>query len=464
MSIMCLRLTQPIVALSAVLFLMIATLPARAVEIQRVVSPLGIEAWLVEANEIPVISMSFGFRGGTTQDDSGHEGTAYLTSYLLDEGAGDRDSQAFQQLLSDAAIELRFRANYDSFTGSMRTTVTNADLAFELLADALNAPRFDEDAIERMRVALTSEIQRRVAGPGWLSTRAYFDLAFGDHPYSRSSRGTPATLATIDGAVLQDFVDRTFARDNLVISVAGAIDPDRLGQVLDEVFGGLPAEAAVRPVPALPLGGAGQTILVTREGPQSTLMMAQPGLSRSDSEIYAASVMNYILGAGSFGSRLTDEVRVNRGLTYGISTSLNHLQQVDFYSVDSDLSNDNVAEAIEVIRHEWRSMAEDGPTQQEVDDAITYLTGSFPLRFSSTGNVAGILLAMQLHDLGIDYLDLYADRISAVTRDAVASVAAQLLDEPALTTVVVGAPDIETLAPDTIIPYDTLVNRELSVN
>lgn len=464
MNPMRMRLGWPVGAVFAVLLLLVAILPARAVEIQRVVSPMGIEAWLVEANEIPVISMSFGFRGGTTQDNPGHEGTAYLTSYLLDEGAGERDSQTFQGLLSDAAIELRFRANYDSFTGSMRTIVANSDLAFELLGDALNAPRFDEDAVDRMRVALTSEIQRRVAGPGWLGTRAYYDVAFGDHPYGRSSRGTPSTLATVDQEILQGFVDRTFARDNLVVAVAGAIDPETLGRLLDQVFGGLPAASDIRPVPELPLAGAGQTILVTRDGPQSSLLMAQPGLPRSDPDIYAASVMNYILGAGSFGSRLTDEVRVNRGLTYGISTSLNHLQQVDFYSVDSDLSNENVAEAIGVIRDEWRSMAEAGPTQEEVDDAITYLTGSFPLQFSSTRNVAGIMLAMQLHDLGIDYLDLYADRIAGVTRDDVARVAAQLLDEPALTTVVVGSPDIEALAPDTVIPYDLLVNRELSVN
>lgn len=448
----------------ALLVVLVATAPARAVDIQRVVSPLGIEAWLVEADEIPVISLTFAFRGGTTQDNPGREGTAFLVSYLLDEGAGDRGSQTFQGLLTDAAIELRFRAGYDHFTGSMRTTVDNADLAFELLGDALSAPRFDEDAVDRMRVALTSEIQRRVSRPSWLGTRAYFDLAFGDHPYGRSSRGTPATLATIDDSVLRDYVERTFARDNLVVAVAGAIDAETLGQVLDQIFGGLPAEASLRPVPELPLAGAGQTIVVSREGPQSTLLMAQPGLERSDPDIYAATVMNYILGAGSFGSRLTDEVRVSRGLTYGISTAMNHFQQVDFYSVDSDLSNDNVAEAIAVIRDEWRSMAQNGPTQEEVDDAITYLTGSFPLQFSSTGNVADILLAMQVYDLGIDYLDRYAERVGSVTRDDVARVAAELLDEPALTTVVVGSPDIAALAPDAIIPYDTLVNRELSIN
>ncbi|MEM7443399.1 MAG: pitrilysin family protein [Pseudomonadota bacterium] len=453
-----------IAPLLAAVLLFASVLPARAVEIQRIVSPMGIEAWLVEVDEVPVISMSFGFRGGTTQDEPGHEGTAFLTSYLLDEGAGDRDSQTFQGLLADAAVELRFRAGYDTFTGSMRTTVGNADLAFELLADALNQPRFDQDAIDRMRAALTSEIRRRVANPGWLSTRAYYDLALGDHPYSRSSRGTPATLPTIDRAVLQSFVDRTFAKDNLVIGVAGSIDAETLGQVLDHVFGGLPDQSTLREVPELSLAGAGQTILVEREGPQSTLTMTQHGIERSDPDIYAASVMNYILGGGSFGSRLTDEVRVNRGLTYGISTGLSHLRQADFYGVDSDLSNENVAEAIEVIRQQWRSMAEDGPTQMEVDDAITYLTGSFPLQFSSTENVARILLAMQLYDLGFDYLDLYTNRISSVTREDVARVAGELLDEPALTTVVVGSPDVEALAPDTIIPYDSLVNRELAIN
>ena len=413
---------------------------ARAVDVQRVVSPMGIEAWLVENAAVPVISVKFAFRGGVELDPPGKEGLANLTSILLDEGAGDLDSATFQARLRNAAIQLSFDAGVDAFYGSLKTVTANADEAFDLLRLALTAPRFDAEAVERMRAAVFADIRRRVADPQWMARRAYYELAFPDHPYSRPSRGTAPTLSALTADDLRGFVASRFARDNLVVGVTGDISAAELGPLLDRVFGGLPARADLGETPPATPAGAAERVLVERDGAQSVMLLAQPGIARKHPAFYAALLVNRILGGGGFNARLTEEVREKRGLTYGISSFLITFQHADLLMVNSSLSNDNVAEALDIVLREWRRMAENGVTQAELDDAKTYLTGSFPLRFTSSDRIASILLGMQLDDLGIDFLDRRNAQVEAVTLADANRVAAQLLDPDALTVVVVGAP------------------------
>ena len=448
-------------ALAALLVLIVGPAgAARAVDVQRVVSPMGIEAWLVENAAVPVISVEFAFRGGVELDPWGKEGLANLTSILLDEGAGDLDSATFQARLRNAAIQLSFDARVDAFYGSLKTVTDNADEAFDLLRLALTAPRFDAEAVERMRAAVFADIRRRVADPQWMARRTYYELAFPDHPYSRPSRGTAPTLSALTADDLRGFVAARFARDNLVVGVTGDISAAELGPLLDRVFGGLPARADLGATRSAAPAGAAERVLVERDGAQSVMLLAQPGIARKHPDFYAALLVNRILGGGGFNARLTEEVREKRGLTYGISSFLITFQHADLLMVNSSLSNDNVAEALDIVLREWRRMAENGVTQAELDDAKTYLTGSFPLRFTSSDRIASILLGMQLDDLGIDFLDRRNAQVEAVTLADANRVAAQLLDPDALTVVVVGAPGGDYAATRVIDGAD-IVAREL---
>ncbi|MEQ8965111.1 MAG: pitrilysin family protein [Azospirillaceae bacterium] len=443
--------------------LSLAAGPARAAaEVQRVVSPGGIEAWLVESHAVPVIAMDFAFEGGTALDPEGKEGLANLASATLDEGAGDLDSQAFRQRLADNGIRLRFSAGTDTFSGSLQTVTEKAEEAFSLTALALTAPRFDEAAVARMKAAIGAEIRRNVADPDWLSRRALYERVFAGHPYGRPSRGTLPTLASLTPEDLRGFVARRLAKDNLVVGVAGDITPEELGSVLDRVFGGLPDTAAPVDIPEIEApSAAGETILVERAGAQSTLFIAQPGLRRDDPDWYAATVLNSILGAGVFTSRLGTELREERGLTYGIYSRLAAWDHADLWLVSGSLSNANVAEALATIREVWSGVAEDGVTRAELDDAKTYLTGSFPLNFTSTDSLSGALVAMQRDGLGIDYLDRRNGYVEDVTLDDVNALAARLLDAKAMTTVVAGDPPEGAVAADETLPVDALAAREL---
>ncbi len=433
---------------------------AQAVEVQRVITPLGLEAWLIENDRIPVISIEFAFAGGITTDPEGKEGLTNLVSYLLDEGAGNIESRDFQNLLNDRAIDLYFTPGVDHFYGTMRTTALHADEAFDLLRLALTAPRFDAEAVERMRAAVLADIRRTVADPSWMARRAFYEVAYPEHPFGRPSRGTAATLGGLTADDLHDFVARRFTRDGLVIGVAGDIDADTLAIALDTVFGALPETSDFEPIaPPDPLP-AGESILVQRDGPQSSMLIVQNGIDRDDPDYYAALVMNQILGASTLRSRLGRELRERRGLTYGITSWLRETELVDLLMVAGQLSNENVPEALTQTRAVWLEMAEGGVTEDEVSDSVAYLTGSFPLLFTSSDGIAGMLVWAQLEGMGIDFIEDRTARLEAVTADQVSQLASELLDGDGLTAVVVGDPP-DAFQADTVLSAEEMAEREL---
>ncbi|MEX2630089.1 MAG: pitrilysin family protein [Tistlia sp.] len=431
-----------LLSLQAALLLLVAaaTLPAQAVEVERVVSPGGIEAWLVEDDSNPMLSLELAFRGGAAADPEGQEGLSRFAAYLLDEGAGEYDSEAFQQVLADLSVRLSFDSGRDAFRASLATLTRNRDEAFRLLRLALSEPRFDPEPVSRLRAQLATRLARQAEDPDSIASRQLWAAIFPDHPYGRPVDGTLESLARIEVADLQRFVAERLTLDRLVIGVAGDIDAATLGPLLDRTFGALPAEGRVAPVEEVEASGQGGIIVVERDQPQSTVVFAQPGIARDDPDYYAAYAVNYVLGGGGFASRLYEQVREERGLAYSVSAYLAPLDRSAMILGGLGTQNARVTESLEVVEREWRRMAESGPTAEELEDAKTYLTGSFPLRLSSTGGIAAMLVGMQLEELGIDYLDRRNDYIEAITLEEARRVADELYDAGALTTVVVGRP------------------------
>ncbi|HEX6980829.1 MAG TPA: pitrilysin family protein [Alphaproteobacteria bacterium] len=435
------------IRLVAVVTLVIATVAsASAVEIEQVKSPGGIEAWLIRDRMVPLVSMHFAFRGGAATDPAGKTGRAEMTAQLLTEGAGDLDSQKFAAMLEDRAISLGFDAGLDSIQGSVKTLNEHRDTAFDLLRLALTRPRFDAEAVERVRAQTLAAIARDAENPETLARRTWWATAFPDHPYGRPVRGTVETVTRLQPDDFRDFVRNRLARDNLIIGVVGDITPDELGPLLDRAFGDLPARSAPVDVPEVEFKGDGRTTVVNRTVPQSVMVFGEDGIKRNHPDWFAASIVNYILGGGGFNSRLMTEVREKRGLTYGVYTSLVALDHTGLVLGSSSTANARVAQALDLIRAEWRRMKEQGPTADELADAKSYLTGSFKLQLSSSMSIASMLVAIQYDNLGIDYIDRRDALINAVTIDDVRRVAGQLLDPARMLTVIVGDP--AGLAPD----------------
>jgi zinc protease len=445
------RFARSAIAKTGFASLMVATLiafclPAGATKIDRVVSPGGIEFWFVRDATVPLVSIEFAFRGGSVQDPDDKGGLAALTVSTLDEGAGDLDSTAFHARLENKAIELQIRASREHVRGTLRTLKENQDEAFELLRLALNEPRFEPSAVERMRAQTLVSLKRQSTNPNSISSRNWWASAFPNHPYGRPTNGTLESVARITPDDMRDYARRVLAREHLKIGVVGDIDPATAGQLIDRAFGKLPAKAQLKPIPAIKLQGLGARNVVDLNVPQAVVMFGGLGLARNDPDFMAAYIVNHILGGGSFSSRLYREVREVRGLAYGVNTSLTWLEGASALVGGTATRADATAETLDVVEREFHRMATEGPTEEELNKAKTYLKGSFALSLDTSSKIASQLVQMQIDNLGIDYIERRSAMIDAVTPADARRVAKRLLDSGLLVTVV-GRPKGVTTRP-----------------
>ncbi|MGR3465176.1 M16 family metallopeptidase [Limimaricola sp.] len=442
-----------ILSLTLVLCAGLTGMARAAIEIEEVTSPGGITAWLVEDHTIPFTALEIRFKGGTSLDDPDRLGAVNLMTGLLEEGAGEMDAREFQASREDLAASFSFDVGADTLRVSARMLTENREEAVALLRKALVTPRFDPVAIERVRGQVQSILAQDAQNPRRLAGRAFYEAAFGDHPYGRPDNGTPDSVARLTRADLVTAHKAALTRDGVHVGAVGDITPEALGALLDDLLGGLPQEG-----PDLPghvdFGLSGGVEVIDYPSPQSVALFGQPGLKRDDEDFFAAYVLNHILGGGGFESRLMTEVREKRGLTYGVSTDLVPLENAEFWVGSVASANDRMAAAIKVISDEWARIAQDGVTQEELDAAKTFLTGEYPLRFDGNGPIAEILVGMQVTGLPKSYVTERNAFIEAVTLDEVNRVAAERVDPEALHFMVVGRPEgLEAAsAPRVVLP------------
>lgn len=424
--------------LSIVIALAPVTLRAE-VAIQEITTPGGIDAWLVESPEIPFLALEIRIRGGANLDDPAKRGATNLMMGLIEEGAGDMDAQAFQTAREELAADFSFRSRDDAVAISARVLTENRDEALDLLRLALTQPRFDPDAIERVRAQVIAGIDSDALDPSSIASDTFYAAAYPDHPYGTNQSGTRDSVTALTRDDLLAAHRNAFVRDRIYVAAVGDITAAELGPLLDQLLGDLPAEGPPLP-PHMPFALPGGVTVVDFPTPQSTALFGHAGITRDDPDFFAAHVLNHILGGGGFESRLMQEVREKRGLTYGIGSYLVPRDYSEMVLGSVASGNDTIAQAIEVIRAEWARMADEGVTPEELEVAKTYITGEYPLRFDGNAQIAEIMVGMQMIDLPPDYVLNRNAYIEAVTEEDIARVAADLLDPDALHFVVVGQP------------------------
>lgn len=422
-------------AVIALLALPLFAAPALATTIERVVSPGGIEAWLVHEPAVPMIAIDFAFVGGAAQDAPGKGGTASLVASLLDEGAGDLDAKTFHARLERKAIELGFQAERDTLRGTLRTLTENKDEAFEYLRLAVTQPRFDQSDVEVIRAQILSMLRRATTSPTDIANLRWWQVAFADHPYGRPVNGTLESVPTVTIADLKDYTHRVLGRGNLKVAVVGDIDAKTVKVMLDRVFGGLPAQPELKPVPNVSPQGLGRRIVVKVDVPQAVLAFGGPGIARKDPDFMAAYIVNHILGGGAFSSRLYQEVREKRGLAYSVYDSLVWLNHSALFLGGTATRADRAGETLDVIDKEIHRLADEGPTADELAKAKAYLKGSFVLNLDTSSKIAALLVQLQLDGLGIDYFTRRPEMINGVTLEDARRVAKRMLDSGMLVTV-----------------------------
>jgi len=425
-----------LVPIVATFVLATSTAVANAVDIQTVTSSKGVKALLVEDYTVPLVALSFSFKGGTTQDTPGKEGTANLLTTMLDEGAGDIKSQEFQAKLDDLGVNYRFNVGLDYFSGGMTTIASLSDESFDMLRLMLNEPRFDEEPIDRMKASLLNSLTSAETNPNAISAKAWRKAVFADHPYSRPRKGTIKTAKTITSDDLEQYRKNVFARDNLVIGVVGAISPEKLQAVLDRVFGDLSPKATLAEVPEYQ-ATTGTNVHVDLAVPQTSISMALPGIKRDDPDFYAAYLANYILGGGAFNSRLYTQVREKRGLAYSVYSYLATYDDSGVIGAGSATRAERADQTIKIMLSEMERFGKEGPTAEELDKAKKYIIGSYAIGNLDTSNkIAGVLVAIQQNNLGLDYITKREDYLNAVTLEDVKRVAKKLFgNKPTVVTV-----------------------------
>jgi zinc protease len=426
---------------SLVAFMMLAAAPLRAeIDITDVTSPGGIDAWLVQEESIPFVALELRFKGGASLDMPGKRGATNMMVALLEEGAGDLDSRAFAERAESLAASFQFDVGDDAVSISARFLTENQDEALALLRDAITDPRFDQSAIDRVKAQIVSGIRSDAQDPDSIVGAEFDSMVFGDHPYGSAIEGTEESVAALTQDDLFEAHQGALARDRVYVGAAGDVSPDELAQMLDKLLGGLPETGAPQPADVDVETEAGVTV-VPFDVPQSVAIFGHEGLARDDPDFFAAYVLNEIFGGGGFEARLMEEVREKRGLTYGVYSYLVPKDHAALYLGRVSSANDRIAEAIEVIRDEWRKMAENGVTEEELASAKTYLTGAYPLRFDGNAAIANILVGMQMDDLPLDYVKTRNDKVEAITLEDIKRVAQRVLKPDALRFVVVGQPE-----------------------
>jgi zinc protease len=408
---------------------------ASAMTIEKIVSPAGIEAWLVREKAVPLVTLNYAFHGGATQDEADKAGTAHLAADMLDEGAGEIDSKSFHERLENHAIEMTFQVGRDYLHGSLRALNEHRDEAFGLLGLALTRPRFDADALERVRGQELASLQRDTTNPNDLASRRWWETAFPGHPYGRETKGTLETVPRITADDLRDYVRRAFARNELTVSIVGDVDAKTAGELIDRAFAGLPAKNDLKSVAVAKPAGLGRRIVINVDVPQAVVTFGGQGIARNDPDFMAAYIVNHILGGGTFSSRLYKEVREKRGLAYGVSDSLVWFKRAAVVLGGTATQADRTADALAVIEQEIKRMAADGPTPDELAGAKSFLKGSYALTLDTSGKIAAQLTQIQIDNLGIDYIKRRGTLIDAVTIEDAKRVARRLYSGGLLVTI-----------------------------
>lgn len=426
---------------SVLLLLMLAAFPHPVLaETKIVTSKGGITAWLAEDHSLPVISLSIAFKGGIEEDSDDKQGLSYIGANMLTQGAGEDDANSFQQKLKDNSIALNFEARRDAVYGTLRSLKETWPEAVRLFKESLARPQFDAAVLKREKARTETALRLYLSNPDWLLSRLQISEVFSGHPYVRRTLGTFDTQKNITVEDLKKW-HQGLRRKKLVVGAAGNISVEELGKLLDDVFAGLHEDKAGTDVSEAQIKGAGGIFYLKHPGAQTELMMVYPGIFHQDKDWYVGEVMNYILGGGSFSSRLMEEIRDKRGLTYGIGSSMMLFDHAALYVIQASSANANAASVLDLTRKEISRLRDALASAEELQAAKDYLIGSYAIDLTSTQSVAGYLSELQRLGLTRDEQEKHVAAITAVSAADVQRLARRLLPEGKEAVFLVGQPE-----------------------
>lgn len=409
----------------------------RELQIQRWQTAEGARVLFVEAHELPMFDLRLTFAAGSSQD-GGNAGLALLTNAMLNEGVEGMDTTAIAAGFERLGAVFDNGAYRDMGLASLRSLSAAAqrEPALELFSKVVSAPSFPEEALARIRNQILASLQQQQKSPGSLASLELFKRLYGDHPYASPSSGTLDSIPAISRQQLIDFHRRAYAAGNVVIALVGDLDRTQAEAIASQLSKALPQGPAL-PAPAQPSAPQAGRFKVAFPSQQTHLMLAQPGIDRKDPDYAALYVANQILGGG-FGSRLTEEVREKRGLTYGIYSGFSPMQVRGPFMISVQTRAEVSEATLGLVRQLVRDFVQQGPTEAELAAAKRELMGSYPLTNASNSSIVGQLGMIGFYDLPSSQLEDFMQAVQALSVEQVHDALRRHVDPDAFVVVSVG--------------------------
>lgn len=407
----------------------LAAMPALAeISVKTTNLGYGVTAWYAPSEAIPVVDVLIVFENaGGAHDPAGKEGLASFTASMLSEGAGTLDAQSFARALDAQAITLDFRADDDRIVVHLYCLREYAVEAGRLLALALGSPTFAASDMARVKTQFYSLQSQLVESPDYQAGRLLETHAFKGHPYANSTYGTADSIAHLTAQDARLLLSRRLTRGNVIVSAAGDVNASLLKNMLSPVIEVLSVQPAPMPLATITMQEGGTVLHQKQEVPQTVITFAAPGIERNDPRFYTAYLLNEIVGGGTLTSRLSNEVRQQKGLVYSVGTDIEIKDAIPLLTGQLATRNSTADKAMGAVKQLFADIREKGVSAEECADAKSYVIGHFPLQLDRISNVAGMLYTMQRYHLGEDYLTQRVGYFNAVSCADINAMARTLL-------------------------------------
>lgn len=406
---------------------------------KRVILKNGITLLVVETHSLPMVNISVGIKTGAIHDPQGKAGVANLTGILLDEGTKTRTTKQIAEEIDFIGGRLSTAGGMDYSSASLVVLKKDINKGLELLSDVLLNPIFPEEEVERKKKETLASIISEKDDPGEIASKAFYKSVFKDHPYSMPVEGDEESIKKISREDVINFYNKYYKPNNTIMVIVGDVDLKEIKALIENYFNTW-EKSKIKFPEILPVEKLKkkESILIDKNITQANIMLGHTGIPRDNPDFYSIYLMNYILGGGGFASRMTKEIRDNRGLAYSVYSRFDVTKYPGAFVVEIQTKNESATEAVNRILGELKKIREQQVTDVELEEAKAYLTGSFPLKLDTNAKIGNFLLFAEYHNLGMDYFDVFPKKIQAVTKDDIIRVAKKYIDTENYALVAVG--------------------------
>lgn len=413
--------------LSSILYLVLS-LQAYALDVKRTILPTGLTVLHVERHNLPIVTVTLLIKASPFNEPPDKAGLANLTAELLTEGTKKRKAKEISEEIEFIGASLDSSAGSDFSTLRLSVLKKDIEKGFEILSDVLLNPTFLEEEIKRLKEMIKGNLRQSEEDPSFVADKTFRKAVYGDHPYGRLITGTPETIDKITREDLTRFHTEYYRPNNAILSIVGDITEAEVKGIIERYLG----EWEPREIPSvnksIDIIKRKNVILIDKDLTQANIIIGHKGMERENPDYYAVSVMNYILGGGGFSSRLMQTVRDEMGLAYDINSQFDSMKNGGFFRVEVQTKNESANKVIEEVLKQINRIKKEPVSDQELEDAKAYLTGSFPRRFDTNKKIAEMLVAIEYYNLGLDYIDRYPEYIKSITKDDIIKVTEKYLD------------------------------------